>query len=73
MESIQRQHFIGFQIVSAVFHRINCVFSIVDGLFVSRAISVVIVCCVKKVISTVDDIEHQEKTCLRQPGQPPYE
>jgi hypothetical protein len=71
MESVQRQHFVGFQIVSVVFHRIGCVFSIVDGLFVGRIISVVIDCCIKNIISIVNNVEYQEKTCLRQPGQPP--
>jgi hypothetical protein len=68
-ESVQRHRFVGAQIVSVVFHRIEHVFSIVDGLFVG-VISAVIFCCIQDVISFVDDIKHQEKTCLRQPGQP---
>jgi hypothetical protein len=66
---VQRHHFVGVQIVSVVFHRIKRVFSIVDGLFVG-IISIVVVYCIQDVISFVDDIEHQEKTCLRQLGQP---
>jgi hypothetical protein len=33
-------------------------------------ISISVVCCIQGVISFVNDIKHQEKTRLRQPGQP---
>ena len=72
-KTVQRSHFVGVRIISVVFHHIEPVFSIVDGLFVGRVISLVIVCCIENVISIVDDVKHQEKTCLRQPGQPPLE
>jgi hypothetical protein len=68
-ESVRRHRFVGVQIISVVFDHINGVFLIVDGLLVG-VISIVVVCCIQDVISFVDDIEHQEKTCLRQPGQP---
>jgi hypothetical protein len=61
--------YVGVQIVSVIFHCIQRVFSIVDGLFVG-IISVIVVCCVQDIISFVNNIEHQEKTPLRQPGQP---
>jgi hypothetical protein len=65
----RRCRFVGVQIVSVIFHHIERVFLIVDGLFVN-VISIIIVCCIQDVISFVDDIKHQETTCLRQPGQP---
>jgi hypothetical protein len=68
-KSVQRHHFVGVRIISVVFHRIERVFFIVDGLFVG-VIVFVVVCCIQDVISFVNDIEHQEKTRLRQPGQP---
>ncbi len=67
--SVQRHCFVGVQIISVVFHRIECIFLIINGLFVG-VISVVIVCCIQDVISFVDNIKHQEKTRLRQPRQP---
>jgi hypothetical protein len=65
-KTVQRGCFVGVRIISVIFHRIKHVFSIVNELFVG-VISVVVVCCVQDIIAFVDDIEHQEKTCLRQP------
>jgi hypothetical protein len=37
MESVQREHFVGFQIISVVFHHIDCVFLIINRLFVGAS------------------------------------
>ena len=68
-ESIWRRRFVGVQIVSVIFHHIERVFLFNDGLYVG-IISIIVVCCIQDIISFVNDIKHQEKTCLRQPGQP---
>jgi hypothetical protein len=62
-KSVQKGCFVGVRIISVIFHRIKHVFSIVNELFVG-VISVVVVCCIQDIIAFVDDIEHQEKTCL---------
>jgi hypothetical protein len=52
----------GVRVVSI--HCINCIRSIVDGLFVI-VISVVTVCCVADVVVNVNNVDDKEKTHLK--------
>ncbi len=45
-------------------HCINCIRSIIDGLFII-VISVVAVCCVTDVVVNIDDVNVKEKTHLK--------
>ncbi len=53
----------GVQVVSV--HCIDCIHSIVDGLFVI-VISIVAVCCVADIVVNFDVIDVKEKTHLKQ-------
>ncbi len=53
----------GVRVVSV--HCIDCIYSIVDGLFVI-VISIVAVCCVADVVINVNNIDVKEKTHLKQ-------
>jgi hypothetical protein len=56
----------GIQVVSV--HCINCIRSIVDGLFVI-VISVVAVCCVADIVVNVDNVSVKKKTHFKQQQQ----
>jgi hypothetical protein len=64
---IQSCNITGVWVISV--HCIDCIRSIVDGFFVI-IISVVAVCCVKDVVSNVNDINDKEKTRLKWRQQP---
>jgi hypothetical protein len=56
----------GVRVISV--HCINCIRSIVDGLFVI-VISIVAVCCVADVVVNINNVDVKEKTHLKQQHQ----